>query len=83
MKEVLAITKAIATRRGQQFLAKFKEQNGSLLCRDLLGCDISTEEGHRQFVEKGLVRTVCTKAIKDAVEMIQAVLAQEKPNGKP
>ena len=53
------------------FLEEFAARNGSTLCRDLLGCDISTPQGHQQAADEGLFRTKCTKFVEDAVDIIE------------
>jgi C_GCAxxG_C_C family probable redox protein len=58
----------------RQFMRTFQERNGSNLCSELLGCDISTPEGlavHRQ----GVHRSLCTKLVRDAVGIVEAILA--------
>ena len=55
----------------QQFMQTFAERNGSTLCSELLGCDISTPEGtavHRQ----GVHRARCTELVRDAVEIVES-----------
>ena len=37
----------------EAFLDEFKKENGSYICNDLLGCDISTPEGVKSAVEIG------------------------------
>jgi C_GCAxxG_C_C family probable redox protein len=57
----------------RQFMRTFAERNGSTLCCELLGCDISTPEGlavHRQ----GVHRSLCTKLVRDAVEIVESIL---------
>jgi C_GCAxxG_C_C family probable redox protein len=56
------------------FSGKFKERHGSLVCRELLGCDISTPEGARLAVEKGLFRTRCVELVRDAAELVESML---------
>lgn len=75
-------TKQFAHKLAREFLNRFRQRNGSLLCRDLLGCDISTEEGFRMAQDKGLTKTVCPKLVKDAADIIEAVLSEEKTDGK-
>ena len=58
----------------REFMEVFKEHNGSIVCSELLGCDISTPEGlavHRQ----GVHRERCTKLVRDAVELVESILA--------
>lgn len=54
----------------REFDRKFCEKNGSTLCIDLLGCDLSTPEGLAAAREKGLFTTLCPKFVKDAVEIL-------------
>jgi len=35
-----------------EFLDLFKKENGSYICRELLGCDLSTNEGKKYAMEK-------------------------------
>lgn len=56
------------------FQDKFKEKNKSLLCPDLLGQDILTEEGKAQIQEQGLSRSICDQMIADAVEIVEEIL---------
>jgi C_GCAxxG_C_C family probable redox protein len=57
----------------RQFIETFLERHGSTVCSELLGCDISTPEGlavHRQ----GVHRSLCTKLVRDAVEIVESML---------
>ena len=51
------------------FLEKFKEKNGALTCRDLLGCDTSTEEGFAIYQQKRGV--VCFGAVRSAADILE------------
>jgi C_GCAxxG_C_C family probable redox protein len=60
----------------RQFADRFKARNGSLLCRDLLSCDISTPAGHEAAREKGLFTTACPTYVRDAAEILEEMLAE-------
>jgi len=62
--------------RIREFADRFKARNGSLLCRDLLGCDISTPEGYEAAKENMLVSTTCPKFVREAAEILEEVLAE-------
>ena len=49
---------------------RFKSRNGSIVCRDLLGCDIGTPEGLALAREKN----VCPGFVRDAAEIIEEIL---------
>jgi hypothetical protein len=53
----------------------FAVQNGSYLCRDLLsGCELTSEEGQRQFKERGLLEKVCKPCVRSAAEILQKMV---------
>lgn len=58
-----------------EYTKRFKEANGSIVCRDLLGYDLSKPDEMACIKEKGLFGDVCPKAIKSAVEILEGVLA--------
>ena len=53
-----------------QFLEEFEERKGSYLCRDLLGCDLSTEEGRTYAKAHGLFGTLCPEMVRTAAEIV-------------
>ena len=65
-EELYALVRAFAER--------FIEKNGSLECRDLIGCDIGTPEGYREANEKNLFGTICENLVRDAVEIVEDLL---------
>ena len=56
------------------FMRAFEERNGSTICSELLGCDISTPEGLAKARQEGLFHSRCTKFIRDAVEIVESML---------
>jgi C_GCAxxG_C_C family probable redox protein len=56
---------------GRGFMRAFEARNGSILCRDLLGCDISTPEGHERARAENLFQLRCKKFVRDAVEIVE------------
>jgi C_GCAxxG_C_C family probable redox protein len=58
----------------REFVGKFKSVNGSIVCRELLSCDLSTRDGQKTFVDKKLRDTLCTKFVRDAAEIVERLL---------
>jgi len=58
----------------QEFMDAFRERNRSLLCREILGADVSTPEGIAEVRKKDLFRTVCPKFVRDAAEILEGLL---------
>ena len=61
-----------------EFTNRFKALNGSVMCRDLLGCDISTPKGSKEAQDKGLFSTVCPKLVRDSAEILEEILAEDQ-----
>jgi len=55
----------------RQFAKEFTARNGSIICKELLGCDLSTPDGSTQAREKGLFRDLCPKLVQSAVEILE------------
>jgi C_GCAxxG_C_C family probable redox protein len=58
----------------KEFSKKFKARNGSIICRELLGCDIGIPEGNRVAKDKQLFSTVCPGFVQDAVDILEEIL---------
>lgn len=56
------------------FAGRFRSRNGSLLCRELLGCDLTTPEGAEAARQKGLFAERCPRFVRDAAEILEDVL---------
>jgi C_GCAxxG_C_C family probable redox protein len=61
----------------REFVQRFKGRNISVLCRDLLDCDISTPEGMKRAKEEGLIKQSCPKFVKDAAEILDQLIEQQ------
>ncbi len=58
----------------REFAEKFEERHKSIVCKELLGCDISTDEGSKHAKESNLTGTICPKLVADAVEILEEIL---------
>ena len=61
-------------RLSQEFMRLFEEKHSSLLCRDLIDCDISTPAGYQSAAEKRVFTTICPVLVQDAAEIVQTLL---------
>lgn len=66
--------KELTYKKVREFAVRFKEQNGSVECRELLGCEISTSEGLQIVKKKELISTLCPKFVRDAAEILEEML---------
>jgi len=58
----------------REFIARFTHRNGAVSCTELLGCDLSTDEGLARVREQNLTRTICPRYIRDAVKILEQIL---------
>ena len=61
--------KANCYARTVQFLDKFREKYNAITCRELLGADISTDEGREAAQEK--IGEVCPGFVKSAADILE------------
>lgn len=62
------VYKAIA-----EFNQEFEKIHGTLSCKELLGCDISTPEGMKTAIESNLFKTICPKFLGDAADLLEKI----------
>ncbi len=58
----------------EQFISQFQERYGSILCNDLLDCDISTPEGLQSAHDSQLFVTRCPIFVGDAIEILDQIM---------
>ena len=58
----------------ERLVRDFEKHLGSRNCSDILGCDISTQEGESEFKAKNLMKTVCLDATVKAADLVMRVL---------
>ena len=63
-------------RLSQEFMRRFEQEHKSILCRDLIDCDLSTPAGYQAATEKRVFKTICPVLVQDAVEIVQKLLAE-------
>lgn len=70
-------TKENAYAKIRDFADQFIARQGSLLCRELLDCDISTTEGLQYAREQQLFTERCPEFIRTAAEILAEMLPKE------
>jgi len=56
------------------FIQKFENRHGSINCKELLGYDLSTEEGQKRAEEEGLFENLCPKFVRDAADIVGGLI---------
>lgn len=55
----------------KEFTNRFKEEQGSIVCKDLLGYDLSKPEEYQILVEQGKFKKDCPQFIRCVVELLE------------
>lgn len=64
-------SRKVADRMTAEFLEAFEKENGSYICNDLLGCDISTPDGVKKAIEHNCFADICPKMVASAVRILE------------
>ena len=70
-------SRAAESEKASEFLEEFKKRNGSYICREILHCDISTDEGKEYARSNGLYGRYCTGMVSSAAEILTEMLGDE------
>jgi len=68
------LAKETAYELADEFANRFISRNGSISCRELLGCDMNTDEGWKHIQENKLFETLCANLVRDAVAVLEELL---------
>lgn len=60
------------------FIEKFKEENGSFICKELLKYDLSKQEDIEKAKEKELFTRFCPKMVVSAATILKNIIANEE-----
>ena len=58
----------------EKFLDEFEKENRSYICRELLNCDIRTEEGVKYALDNNIFKEFCPKMIESATKITENYL---------
>lgn len=62
-----------ASELARRFYRQFEKQNGSVMCREVIGFDLSSAEQLKKAQEAGVFKEKCTLFVKKAVEILTAL----------
>lgn len=54
-----------------EFLQAFKKRNAHIVCRDILGCDITTQAGKEKAIAEKYFTTRCADMVADAASILE------------
>ncbi len=70
--------KARAYQISEDFMNRFIQKNGTVVCRELLGYNISKPEDMKKIKELNLFRTTCPEMIRCATEIVDEMINELK-----
>ena len=62
---------SVCNSKTEEFLKEFDAVNGGTVCRNLLGCDITTAGGREKAVREDLFKTRCLNLVASAVDILE------------
>lgn len=58
----------------RELIDRFAAGHGTVICRKLLhGCELTTEEGRKQFKEKDMLHRVCNRCVLSVAEILEEI----------
>lgn len=58
----------------REFVQKFKNEHGTIKCKDLLTYDINTEEGQKKHKEENQREFICKKCVKYSAKTLEEMI---------
>jgi len=55
----------------EEFVRIFRERNRHIVCRDILGCDVTTPDGRKKAIDEKLFTTVCLDMVASAAAILE------------
>ncbi len=58
----------------REFINRFETLNSSIVCNELLDCDINTPEGLKDAIDKKVFKTICPNLVRSTSEILEQIL---------
>ncbi len=71
-------SKQFAYRVSENFMNRFIKKNSTVVCREILGYDITKADDMAVIKEKNLFRTLCPQIVSCAVQILEDIIAENK-----
>ena len=64
-------TANICNSKTEEFIKLFNDKNDNIICRNILGCDISTPNGKEKAANENLFKTLCLDMVISATQILE------------
>ena len=62
-------------KKTRELMDRFEKKHGTFICRRLLkGCELTTEEGQKDFKDNKLSDTICRPCVRSVVEILDDIM---------
>jgi C_GCAxxG_C_C family probable redox protein len=62
-------------KKTRELMDRFEKKHGTFICRKLLkGCELTTEEGQKDFKDNKLSDTICRPCVRSVVEILDSIM---------
>jgi len=62
-------------KKTRELMDRFEQKHGTVICRKLLkGCELTTEEGQKNFKDNKLSDTVCKPCVRSVLEILHDIM---------
>lgn len=59
----------------RELMERFSAKHGTFICRKLLnGCELTTEEGQKQFKENEFLKNICVPCVQSVVQILEIIM---------
>ena len=65
--------RAFCNAKTYEFIERFTAENGSIVCRSLLGCDIRVPADHSEPATREAHRTICPGLVASSVRILESM----------
>ena len=69
--------KAQAYATAEAYMNRFIDRNGSVVCRELLGYDLTDPAERKIIQDKNLFKTKCPEMVRNAVQILEEMFAEK------
>lgn len=59
---------------------RFRSLHGAVNCRELLGLDVFSEEGFREFQEEDMKLNRCVQYVEDTMNLLEQIMGESSPS---
>jgi len=67
----------------QQLNKTFCEKHGTLICKELVGMDLSIKENLDHARQTGIFKSLCATFVNDTIDILEELLSKEKQQCEP